>query len=146
MKRNKVQQRVHQLCCDSVPLTQNRFLARNGPFSQIRSHIVKQLLELIMVRYHLSSVYINLKLFYSYILHTNVITRTHSHFNVITHFLVQCGSEPWSTSVTTSAPTYTPLRVPQWIFKIPLTLVCSSIRRLTKVIFSNTWRCGRTVV
>ena len=39
-KRNKVQQRAHQLCFYTAPLTQNRQIARNGLFSQIRSRIM----------------------------------------------------------------------------------------------------------
>ena len=38
-----------------------------------------------------------------------VLTKAPPHLNVITHFLAQCGSEPWTTMTTASAPTCTPL-------------------------------------
>ena len=44
----------------------------------------------------------------------------HSHFNVIPHFLVQCGSEPRATAITASAIRCTTLWVPQRVIKVPL--------------------------
>ena len=40
-QRNKVQKEAHQMYFHAICLTQNRKCAPNGPFSQIRSHIVQ---------------------------------------------------------------------------------------------------------
>ena len=66
------------------------------------------------------------------------------HFNVIAHFLAQCGSEPWTTMITASAPTCTPLWVPQRVIKVPLGFPWSSVPRLAEIVFSNKWRCSWT--
>ena len=39
-QRNKVQKEAHQMYFHAICLTQNRKCAPNGPFSQIRSHMV----------------------------------------------------------------------------------------------------------
>ena len=66
------------------------------------------------------------------------------HFNVITHFLAQCGSEPWTTTITASAPTCTPLWVPQRVIKVPLVFIPSSVPRLAKIVIFHEWRCSLT--
>ena len=70
--------------------------------------------------------------------HTNVFvrwvfTKAPPHFNVITHLLPLCGSEPWSTTITAGAISYTPLWVPQRVIKVPQSkLIVSTYTRLTK--------------
>ena len=51
---------------------------------------------------------------YLQLLQSNILIRStfkeaHPHFNVIPHFLAQCGSEPRTTTITASAPTHAPL-------------------------------------
>ena len=62
------------------------------------------------------------------------VIEAHPHFNVITHFLAQCGSEPWSTTITASAPTCTPFRAPQRISQVLLEFSCFSVLWLTKIL------------
>ena len=67
---------------------------------------------------------------YLKLFHSNVTGKrvkiTQSRFNVSAHFLAQCGSEPWTTAITASAPTGTPLIVPQRAMKILLPVRWSS--------------------
>ena len=84
---------------------------------------------------------------YLKLLHTNVLSRwpmivAYPHFNVIAHFLAQCGSEPWTTAITASAPTSTPLWVPQRVIKVPLVFMSSSYPRLAEILLSHKWRCS----
>ena len=85
-----------------------------------------------------------LKLIHSYVFSITVMVKAHPNFNVIAHFLAQCGSEPWSTTITASAPTCTPLWVPQRVIKVPLVFPCSNVRWLTKILLSHKWRCSWT--
>ena len=52
---------------------------------------------------------VSLQLFHTNIFNSSRLICAPPHFNVIAHFLAQYGSEPWTTTITASAPTYTPL-------------------------------------
>ena len=87
-----------------------------------------------------------LKLIHSNFFCPGEMVMAHSHFNVVTHFFAQYSTEPWSTAITTSAPTCTPLWVPQRVIKVPLAWVCkwSSTASLTEEVLSHKWRRNRT--
>ena len=88
-----------------------------------------------------SSVDEYLKLIYPNVLVAKMIMVAHSHFNVINCFLAQCGSEPWTTAITASAPTCTSLWVPQRVVQKPIIYLSSIIPRFAKIVFSHKWRC-----
>ena len=50
---------------------------------------------------------------YLQLIYSNVISFTPivtpPHFDVIAHFLSQCSTEPWPTTIAASAPNWTPL-------------------------------------
>ena len=87
------------------------------------------------------SVDINLQQIHHNIFIFGTLIQTPSQFNVIPHFLAQCGSEPRTTTITAGAPTCTPLWVPQRVIKVPLVFKWSTVRRLAEVVFSHSWRC-----
>ena len=96
-----------------------------------------------------SAVLVNvcLELFHTDVFIRWVFTKAPPHFNGIAHFLAQCGSEPWSTTITARAPTCTPLWVPQRVIKVrQCILTHSTTASFTKVIPAHEWRCSWTRV
>ena len=94
--------------------------------------------------HHVWSVDINLQQIHRNIFINGILIQTESQFNVIAHFLVQCGSEPRTTTITAGAICWTPLWVPQRVVKVPPMFKWPTVPRLTEVVFSDSWRCSMT--
>ena len=80
----------------------NCLMKRSNSFEIIRFSLLHHFSEVL--------VYVYLELFQTDVFIVGcALTKAPPHFNGITHLLVQCGSEPWATTITARAPTYTPL-------------------------------------